>query len=51
MQKSNKTALFKKKIFNLNILNNFLSSCLPWKFIYKKEKPKGLLKNGWIQTP
>ena len=57
MQKSIKTALFKKKIFNLNILNEFfLSGCLPWnlytsKYFIKKIDPLGHWKNGWILTP
>ena len=52
MQKSIKTALFEKKIVNLNILNG----CLPWNLytstdFIKKRDPLGHWKNGWIQTP
>ena len=41
--------MFKKKIFNLNILNDFLSSCLPWNLykrtLYKKETEKWMDSN------
>ena len=36
MQKSIKTALF-KKAFNLKILNDFLSGCLPWNLYTSKD--------------
>ena len=46
----------KKKIFNLNILNDFFFYCVPWnlytsKDFIKKRDPLGHWKNGWIQTP
>ena len=52
MQKSIKTALFEKKIFNLKVLNG----CLPWnlytsKDFIKKKRLLGHWKNRWIQTP
>ena len=54
MQKSIKTALFKKKIFNLNILNDFFIKLSPLKFIhkqrlYKKDRLKGFTEK-WMDS-